>query len=103
MKMPINCISLAISIIYFAISFYPAYAKETGWILTQHSKIFGDQYIYINTHGVKCINPNKASVGLHKHRLGISPSLMKRTKLYYPLSSSKWKTKIAKNDCCQPI
>ncbi len=94
MRTLINCIFLTIC---FIIGLHPAYAKENGWILTQRSKIFGDQYIYISTHGVKCINP-KQGIGWVSQTPNWNITFFnEKTKLYYPLSSSNWKTKIAKN------
>jgi hypothetical protein len=94
MKIPINCILLSI---YFIIGLHPASAKETGWILTQRTKLLGDQYVYISTHGVKCINPKQGIGWITQTPNWNITFFNEKTKLYYPLSSSSWKTKIAKN------
>src|ERR1700728_4026127 len=94
MKIPINFILLSI---YFITSLHPASAKETGWILTQRTKLFGDQYVYISTHGVKCINPKQGIGWITQTPNWNITFFNEKTKLYYPLSSSSWKTKIAKN------
>ena len=97
MKILIQPIFLAIYISYFLTSFLPASAKENGWILTQHSKIIGDQYLYISPHGVKCINP-KQGIGWISQTPNWNITFFNdKTKLYYPLSSASWKTKITKN------
>lgn len=94
MKTSIKCLLLAICLV---IAVLPTNAKENGWILTQHSKIFGDQYIYISTHGVKCINP-KQGIGWVTQTPNWNITFFnEKTQLYYPLSSSTWRTKIAKN------
>ena len=37
--------------------YQPAWALEKGWILTQHSKIFGDQYMYVSDAGCQMYKP----------------------------------------------
>ncbi len=94
MKTPINWIFITICLF---ISLSPCYSKEAGWILTQRSKTFGDQYIYINTHGVKCINPKQGLGWVSQAPSWNITFFNEKTKLYYPLSASTWKTKLAKS------
>src|SRR5262249_28005297 len=35
----------------------PARADDDGWVLTQKSAMFGDQYVYLTKNGMKCYNP----------------------------------------------
>jgi hypothetical protein len=89
-------LSLLLIILSYSIC-QPSQAKQNGWILTQHSKIFGDQYIYISTHGVKCVNP-KQGVGWVTQTPNWNITFFnEKTKLYYPLSASNWRNKIARN------
>jgi hypothetical protein len=37
----------------------PAFADEKGWVLTQRSAQFGDQYVYISPSGLKLVSPSK--------------------------------------------
>lgn len=89
---------IAVLCIIFASQIIPAFcANENGWILTQRSKVFGDQYIYISTNGVKCINPKQGTGWLTQAPNWNITFFNDKTKLYYPVSYSTWKGKIEKN------
>ncbi|HEY9785025.1 MAG TPA: hypothetical protein V6D17_06445 [Candidatus Obscuribacterales bacterium] len=50
-------VSLAL-FVFLSTCFAPAVmADEAGWVLTQKSLTFGDQYLYISPSGFKCVNP----------------------------------------------
>lgn len=73
----------------------PAIAKENGWVLTQHSKTFGDQYVYLSADGVKCINPRQGIGWITQAPHWHITFFNDKTKLYYSLSYSSWKQKLA--------
>jgi hypothetical protein len=76
------------------LSMSPVQAGGTGWVLTQRSKELGDQYVYLNASGVKCVNPRQG-VGL----VAKSPNFdvyfyNDRTRSYYSLSFDSWRRKL---------
>ena len=82
--------------IYF-FSFIPkALGEENGWVLTQYSKVLGNQYVYLSAAGVKCISPQNG-VGW----VSMSPNwnitfFNNKTNLYYPCSDTSWKVTVDK-------
>jgi len=70
-------------------------AADNGWILTQNSKVFGDQYVYISTQGVKCINPRQGMGWVSQGPQWNITFFNDKTKVYYPISYQKWKAKIS--------
>jgi hypothetical protein len=70
-----------------------ASADEQGWVLTQRSIKFGDQYVYIGSNGIKVLNPIKG-VGL----VTTGPSwnvvfFNNKQRTYYAMSFDKWKAR----------
>jgi hypothetical protein len=86
-------IFLLIAFLFFA-STTSVSAEENGWILTQNSKVFGDQYVYISTQGVKCINPRQGIGWIAQGPQWNITFFNDKTKVYYPISYQQWKTKI---------
>lgn len=68
----------------------PAMADEKGWVLTQKSEKFGDQYIYISGTGLKLVSPARGinivtcapdwNVALYNDK----------TRMYYSTTFDKW-------------
>lgn len=68
----------------------PAFADEKGWVLTQKSEKFGDQYIYISGTGLKLVSPTRGinivtcapdwNVALYNDK----------TRMYYSTTFDKW-------------
>lgn len=68
----------------------PALADEKGWVLTQKSEKFGDQYIYISGNGLKLVSPSRGinivtcapdwNVALYNDK----------TRMYYSTTFDKW-------------
>lgn len=72
----------------------PAKATTTGWVLTQRSRDFGDQYVYLSAGGVRCVNPRRG-IGLVARGPSWDVSCYNdKTRLYYCISFSKWKQKL---------
>lgn len=72
----------------------PVQAGGSGWVLTQRSKDWGDQYVYLGPNGIKCVNPRQG-VGL----VSKAPSwdvyfYNEKTRQYYSLSFESWKRKL---------
>ncbi len=88
--------AIAVSLLLYSFA-GPALANESGWILTQHSKLFGDQYLYLNSRGVKCINPKQGIGWVTETPSWNITFVNERTKLYYTLSAANWKRKIGQN------
>ncbi len=74
----------------------PGQAEENGWILTQYSKAFGNQYVYLSATGVKCVNPRQGIGWIAQGPQWNITFFNDKTKLYYPLSYQHWKEKITK-------
>ncbi len=72
----------------------PAAATEDGWVLTQRSKTFGDQYLYLSANGVKCINPRQGIGWITQAPRWNITFFNDKTKLYYSLSCNNWKQKL---------
>ncbi len=72
-------------------------AGDNGWVLTQHSKAFGDQYLYISTRGVKCFNPKQGIGWITQAPNWNITFFNEKTAVFYPLSSATWKKKMVQN------
>jgi hypothetical protein len=72
----------------------PALASQAGWVLTQRSKDYGDQYVYLSSSGVKCVNPRQGFGLVTKAPSWDVSFYNDKTKLYYSLTFSSWKRKL---------
>lgn len=73
----------------------PASAQEKGWVLTQKSQTFGDQYLYVSPSGFKCWNP-KAGIALITHAPSWDVTMFNdRTKVVFHTTFDQWKQQIA--------
>jgi len=71
----------------------PAFA-DAGWVLTQRSATFGDQYLYISKNGLKCQNP-KAGTAFVTHAPDWNVTIYnEKTKVYYQTTIDKWKAEM---------
>lgn len=79
----------------FISSFVPAPANETGWVLTQKSQTFGDQYLYVSPSGFKCVNP-KAGIAFVTRAPNWDVVMFNdRTRVYFATTFDQWKRQIA--------
>ena len=92
---PVTIIALAL--FFSFISTHSALASESGWVLTQRTKLFGDQYLYLSNHAVKCVNPKQGIGWITQSPNWNITFFNDKTKVYYPLASTSWKNKMAKN------
>lgn len=68
----------------------PAMADEKGWVLTQRSANFGDQYVYISPTGLKLVSP-KQGVNIVTSAPEWNVALFNdKTRMYYSTSFAKW-------------
>lgn len=71
------------------------FAQEHGWVLTQKSLTFGDQYLYISPSGFKCVNP-KAGIAFVTRAPNWDVIIFNdRTKVYYATTFDQWKRQLA--------
>lgn len=85
----------AASILFSALAGLPAWAQEKGWVLTQKSQTFGDQYLYVSPSGFKCWNP-KAGIALITHAPSWDVTMFNdRTKVVFRTTFEQWKQQIA--------
>lgn len=91
--------SLSLFIIAFSVSLCgslsagltsPALADDKGWVLTQRSANFGDQYVYISPNGLKLVSP-KQGVNIVTSAPEWNVALYNdKTRMYYSTSFAKW-------------
>ncbi len=68
----------------------PALADDKGWVLTQRSANFGDQYVYISPTGLKLVSP-KQGVNIVTSAPDWNVALYNdKTRMYYSTSFAKW-------------
>lgn len=71
-----------------------ACASDQGWVLTQRSKELGDQYVYLNSKGFKCLNPRQG-IGLVAKAPDWHLSFYnENTRRYFTLNSVAWRRKL---------
>jgi hypothetical protein len=68
----------------------PAFADQPGWVLTQRSSNFGDQYVYVSPEGLKLVSPKQQC-----NIVTAAPDwnvcfYNDRTKMFYSTSFSQW-------------
>jgi len=67
---------------------------DPGWVLTQQSATFGDQYVYITKNGLKCVNP-RAGFAFVSHAPDWNVILYnEKTRVYYQTTVEKWKNEM---------
>jgi hypothetical protein len=72
----------------------PVNADDKGWILTQKSATFGDQYVYISPNGLKCYNP-RAGFAFVTHGPDWNITLYnEKTHVYYNTTMDKWRSEL---------
>lgn len=88
-RMSAHCLSTAILVGLCSIA--PVRADDQGWVLTQKSATFGDQYVYISSNGLKCYNP-RAGFALVTHAPEWDITLYnEKTHVYYSTTMDKWR------------
>lgn len=72
----------------------PALANDAGWVLTQKSANFGDQYLYISPSGMKCYNPRAGTAMVTKAPDWNVTLYNEKTRVYYQTTPDKWRQEI---------
>lgn len=84
-------------------SFSAAQADDKGWVLTQKSTTLGDQYVYISSNGLKCVNP-RAGFALVTHAPDWNVVLFNdKTKVYFETTLDKWKQQLSNRGLSSPM
>jgi hypothetical protein len=86
--------SLLLLVVLTLSSIFPAFADDSGWVLTQKSAQFGDQYLYVTKNGLKCYNP-RAGFAFVSHAPDWNVIFYnEKTRVYYQTTMDKWKAEM---------
>lgn len=87
-KLSIRNFCAAVTLVGFCAA--PALADEKGWVLTQRSAQFGDQYVYISPSGLKLVSPAKG-INIVTSAPDWNVALYNdKNKSFYSTSFNKW-------------
>ncbi len=90
----ISALCLSAAALLGIFSSAPVNADDKGWVLTQKSATFGDQYVYISPNGMKVYKP-QAQFAIVTHAPDWDITLYNdKTRVYYNTTLEKWRSEL---------
>lgn len=91
--------SLRLGFLVFLALFFclpPVFANDQGWVLTQRSSKFGDQYVYVSGQGLKLVVPRQGCNLVTSAPTWNVCFYNDKTKMFYATSYAQWMRDVAR-------